>query len=102
MRRSLPVEPDLETDWAPWTFCPNREFGGGNLGEVDMQTGRFKLGNFQTQSGVVVQDARLSYETHGELNADRSNAIVYPTWYTGTHEDNRGAIGAGKALDHTV
>ena len=64
-----------------------------------MQTGQFKLGNFQTQSGNVLQDACLSYETHGELSADKSNAIVYPTWYTGTHEDNRGAIGVGKALD---
>ena len=64
-----------------------------------MQTGCLELGNFQTQSGELLQDARLSYETHGELNADKSNAIVYPTWYTGTHEDNRGAIAAGKALD---
>ena len=64
-----------------------------------MATGRFELGDFVLQSGAVLKSAYISYETHGELNADRSNAIVYPTWYTGLHEDNRGAIKSGKALD---
>ena len=66
-----------------------------------MPDGFFALGSFPLQSGEVLPGARLSYETHGELNAEKSNAIVYPTWYTGTHEDNRGAIGIGKALDPT-
>ena len=64
-----------------------------------MQTGTFELGQFTLQSGETLQSAKLCYETHGELNADKSNAIVYPTWYTGVHDDNRGAIAPGKALD---
>ena len=64
-----------------------------------MQTGSFELGQFPLQFGQTLQDTHLSYETHGELNAEKSTGIVYPTWYTGVHDDNRGAIAAGKALD---
>tara|TARA_B100000575_G_C23083294_1_gene624196 strand:- start:202 stop:1347 length:1146 start_codon:yes stop_codon:yes gene_type:complete len=63
--------------------------------------GEFKLGDYKLDSGVVLADAILGYETHGELNADRSNVILYPTWYTGRHMDNRAAIGEGRALDPT-
>ena len=61
--------------------------------------GQYRLGDFELQSGTVLKDAFVGYETHGELNADKSNVIVYPTWYSGTHESNRGAIGEGRALD---
>ena len=64
-----------------------------------MATGQFELGDFVLQSGEVIRGAYISYETHGELNSEGSNAIVYPTWYSGLHEDNRGAIAPGKALD---
>ena len=61
--------------------------------------GKFLLGNYKLDSGAVLSDAILGYETHGDLNADRSNVILYPTWYTGRHMDNRAAIGVGRALD---
>lgn len=61
--------------------------------------GRFELGDFTLQSGVVLKNAYLAYETHGHLDAARANAIVYPTWYAGTHVANRAAIGPGRALD---
>lgn len=63
--------------------------------------GNFKLGDYKLDSGEVLADAILGYETHGELNADKSNVILYPTWYTGRHMDNRAAIGEGRALDPT-
>ena len=61
--------------------------------------GVFKLGDYKLESGVVLSDALLAYETHGTLNTDRSNVILYPTWYTGRHMDNRAAIGEGRAMD---
>jgi homoserine O-acetyltransferase len=61
--------------------------------------GKHALGNFGLQSGAVLTNAFLSYEIHGELNTDRSNAILFPTWYGGTHENNRLAIAEGRALD---
>ena len=63
--------------------------------------GVYKLGNFELQSGEVIPEARLSYATHGTLNADHTNVIVYGTWYSGRHSDNAAMIGEGRALDPT-
>ena len=51
------------------------------------------------QGGATIRDAKLAYKTFGELNADKGNAIVYPTWYSGRHWDNEWLIGEGMALD---
>ncbi|HEU5383250.1 MAG TPA: alpha/beta fold hydrolase [Ktedonobacteraceae bacterium] len=59
----------------------------------------FDLGNFTFQSGETLPDAFLAYKTYGTLNAQKSNAIVNPTWYAGQHTDNERMIGEGKALD---
>jgi homoserine O-acetyltransferase len=59
----------------------------------------FDLGNVMLQGGATLRDAKLAYKTFGELNADKSNAIVYPTWYSGRHWDNEWLIGEGMALD---
>jgi homoserine O-acetyltransferase len=42
----------------------------------------FDLGDFTLQHGATLRGAYLAYQTYGTLNADNSNAIVYPTWFT--------------------
>jgi homoserine O-acetyltransferase/O-succinyltransferase len=59
----------------------------------------FELGDVELQMGATLRGAQLAYKTFGELNADKSNAIVYPTWYSGRHWDNEWLIGDGMALD---
>ena len=59
----------------------------------------FELGDVTLQGGATLRNAKLAYKTFGELNADKSNAIVYPTWYSGRHWDNEWLIGEGMALD---
>jgi homoserine O-acetyltransferase len=59
----------------------------------------FELGDFVLQSGATLRAAKLAYKTYGTLNADKSNVIVYPTWYSGQHYDNEWLIGEGMALD---
>jgi homoserine O-acetyltransferase/O-succinyltransferase len=59
----------------------------------------FDLGDVRLQMGATLRDAMLAYKTYGTLNQDRSNAIVYPTWYSGQHYDNEWLIGEGMALD---
>jgi homoserine O-acetyltransferase len=59
----------------------------------------FELGNFVLQMGATLRDAKLAYKTYGSLNADKSNVIVYPTWYSGQHYDNEWLVGEGMALD---
>ena len=59
----------------------------------------FDLGDFELQSGVVLPGARLAYKTYGELNANRDNVVLLPTFYTGSHMRNEGFFGAGRAID---
>jgi len=59
----------------------------------------YELGSFPLQSGMTLRNARLAYKTYGTLNEDRSNAILYPTWYSGRHWDNEWLIGEGMGLD---
>lgn len=63
----------------------------------DYQT--FDLGDFVLQGGATLRGAKLAYQTYGTLAADKGNAIVYPTWYSGRHWDNEWLIGEGMALD---
>lgn len=59
----------------------------------------YELGDVALQSGGVLTNARLGYKTYGALNAARDNAIVLPTFYTGTHERNEGYLESIPALD---
>ena len=47
----------------------------------------FEIPEFTLECGTTLRPARIAYQTYGELNADKSNAIVYPTWYSGRHWD---------------
>jgi len=59
----------------------------------------FALGAFTLQSGQETTGLKLRYETHGRLDQDKSNAILFPTWFAGRHAANRWIIGPGRALD---
>jgi len=59
----------------------------------------FDLGDVRLSTGQTLRAAKLAYKTYGTLNDDKSNAIVYPTWYSGQHQDNEWLIGEGMALD---
>lgn len=59
----------------------------------------YTLGDFKLQSEQTLPNAFIAYKTYGALNTDKSNAIVYPTWFAGQHSDNEWLIGEDKALD---
>ena len=60
----------------------------------------FNAGDFELESGGVLRDLKLAYAVHGELNAARDNAILVPTWYSGTSKVMEQLfVGAGRALD---
>ena len=61
--------------------------------------GTFPLGDVALESGTVLRHAFVGYKTHGQLNADRTNGIVYPTFFGGQHVDLEWLIGPGQALD---
>jgi homoserine O-acetyltransferase/O-succinyltransferase len=57
------------------------------------------LGDFKLENGQVIRDCKLGYRTVGTLNADKSNAILFPTWFTGISGDIVGLVGPGKFVD---
>jgi homoserine O-acetyltransferase len=57
------------------------------------------LGDVPLDGGDTLLDARLAYRTWGRLNAARDNCVVFPTYYTGSHDSNARMIGPGRALD---
>ena len=60
----------------------------------------FEVPNFLLQKGGVLPTARLAYATRGTLNAARDNAVLVPSWYTGTHDDTEAfMLGEHRALD---
>ncbi|MGH8439589.1 MAG: alpha/beta fold hydrolase [Pseudomonas sp.] len=54
---------------------------------------------FMLQCGTTVRALRLRYEIHGKLNNERTNAILFPTWFGANHKANTWIIGPGRALD---
>jgi homoserine O-acetyltransferase len=59
----------------------------------------YSLGHVHLQRGASIPDCKIAYKTFGTLNADKTNVIVYPTWYSGFFIDNEWLIGKGMALD---
>lgn len=45
------------------------------------------LGDLPLTSGEVLRDCRVGYRTLGKLNKDRSNAILFSTWFGGASKD---------------
>ena len=59
----------------------------------------FELGDVDVQSGLRIRNARLCYQTYGELNPRKDNAIVFPTFFGSQHPANEPMIGPRMALD---
>ncbi|HEX5412099.1 MAG TPA: alpha/beta fold hydrolase [Terriglobia bacterium] len=57
------------------------------------------LGTFQLENGQAIQNLRIAYRTFGTLDSGKSNAVVFPTWFTGTTKDLVQYVGPGKMVD---
>ena len=58
-----------------------------------------ELGTCELESGEVIENCRLGYRTAGQLNADRSNAVLFATWWTGTSESLLNYVGPDRLID---
>ena len=64
-----------------------------------MSGGILALGDLPLRHGGVLRDARLSWKTHGTLNAAKDNAVLYPTSYGAQHPELTWLIGPEGILD---
>jgi homoserine O-acetyltransferase/O-succinyltransferase len=63
------------------------------------ETQRFDLGDFELESGEVIEGGFLTYVTHGELNEARDNAILVLPSLMANHTRHDFLIGPGLGLD---
>lgn len=59
------------------------------------------IGDLELESGEILENVRLGYITAGTLSSDKSNVVVFLTWFTGTAQNlvDTGAIGPGALAD---
>src|SRR5271154_4375826 len=57
------------------------------------------LGACKLAGGGEITSCRLGYRTWGTLNAQRSNAVLFPTWFSGTSGNIQDWLGADKLVD---
>lgn len=79
-------------------------FLAGPLGRGQAMPAEPKLqfadfGDFKLRSGQVIEDFRLGYRTVGGLNAERSNAILWPSWLGGNSQQLLQYVGPKNVVD---
>ena len=74
----------------------NTFYDAGTQGDFSVHD----LGSLLLESGEMLRGARLAYRSLGTLNADKSNAILVTTWFSGTGKVMQDVyVGADHALD---
>ena len=63
------------------------------------QSREFVIGDFKTESGAVLPQAKVVYGTYGTLNAAKDNAVLLPSHYMANFHGYEWLIGPDKALD---
>lgn len=58
-----------------------------------------EIPNLKLEKGGEMASCRVGYRTFGVLNAAKSNAVLFPTWFSGRSADLAGSIGPGKLVD---
>lgn len=60
----------------------------------------FDAGDFPLEEGGCIRGLKIAYAVHGKLNATKDNAILIPTWYSGTSKVIGDLfVGDGRTLD---
>jgi homoserine O-acetyltransferase/O-succinyltransferase len=68
-------------------------------GQIDAEHRMAELGDLELESGEVIRGYRQSFVAHGELNREKSNAVLVCISLTGNHHRLDFLTGPGKALD---
>jgi len=77
--------PASEAAWSHWPDQPPHQFAD--------------LGEFEFEGGGKIANLRMSYVTHGQLNAAKDNAILFQHGFGGNHHLFDHMIGSGRPLD---
>jgi len=71
-------------------------YSQGNHGPFET----YDLGDFELEEGGAIRGLKLAYATFGTLSPEKDNAILFPSWYSGSNKIVEQAyVGPGRALD---
>ncbi len=57
------------------------------------------IGDLSLTNGGTIISCKVGYRVLGEMNKDKSNIILFPTWFGGNSEDLLNLIGPNKLVD---
>ena len=58
------------------------------------------MGDFKLENGRSIDQCTIAYQTFGKLNKEKNNAVLFPTWFTGTSMNLLPFV-PGKLIDTT-
>jgi homoserine O-acetyltransferase/O-succinyltransferase len=59
------------------------------------------LQDFEFESGETLRECKIGYRLFGKLNDDKSNVVLFPSWFGGISGDLDAFVGPGKVVDDT-
>ncbi len=71
----------------------------GGASAKSQQSQSSPIGDLKLKNGELLRNCTITYRMFGTLNADRSNAVLFPTWFSGTSKDLAGMVGPGNLID---
>lgn len=60
-----------------------------------------EIGNLKLTSGETLENCKIGYRIFGQMNDDKSNIIIYPTWFGGTSAEIGSLVGKHHFIDTT-
>jgi homoserine O-acetyltransferase len=60
-----------------------------------------RIGDLPLESGETIKDCQVEYRLIGTANADKSNVVVWATWFGGITKDLVELVGPGRLVDTT-
>ena len=67
------------------------------LSQSGLQIG--EIGNFKLANGDTIYNCKIGYRFFGKMNENKSNIILFPTWFGGTTKGLMNLIGSNKLID---
>ena len=58
-----------------------------------------EIGNFKLANGDTIYNCKIGYRFFGKMNENKSNIILFPTWFGGTTKGLMNFIGSNKLID---
>jgi homoserine O-acetyltransferase len=59
------------------------------------------LGDFKLENGAIITGCKIGYRIFGQLNAAKTNGVLFPSWYGGTTKMIEQLISPWRAVDTT-